>query len=65
MWKENKFDTAIGYFWGASVFIGVLVGVILGFGDTNWLEASLIGLCTFLITGLVISGIITLVKTNK
>lgn len=61
----NKFDTAIGYFWGAALFVGALVAVVMGFagnGGSDWVQAGLTGGLVFLITGLVLSGIITLFK---
>lgn len=61
----NKFDTAIGYFWAASLFIGALVAVIMGFAGnmgSDWVQAAITGFCVFLILGLVFSGIITLFK---
>ena len=64
---KNKFDEAIGLFWGASLFIGVLVGVTVGFKGnlrSDWGEAVLIGSCVFFIMGLISQGVITLMKKN-
>ena len=61
----NKYEEAKGLFWGASLFVGVLVAVIMGFAGnmhSDWLFAGLVGLCAFLICGLVAQGILTLVK---
>ena len=65
---KNKFNEAVGLFWGASLFIGALVGIIIGFngnGHSDWMRAGLIGACVFLIAGLIFHGIITLVKKEK
>lgn len=59
---NNKYSEAIGVFWGASVFIGILSAVIIGINIQNWLLSGIIGLCIFLILGLSIQGIITLIK---
>jgi len=68
-WKQfNKFDEAAGLFWGASLFIGGLTAVILGFrgnGHSDWLFSALVGFFTFLICGLVSQGILTLVKKDR
>ncbi|AID44788.1 Hypothetical protein SFBmNL_00880 [Candidatus Arthromitus sp. SFB-mouse-NL] len=61
----NKFDSSIGVFWAASLFVGVLVTVIIGRngnGHSDWLWAILIGVIIFLIIGLTIQGILTLLK---
>lgn len=58
-----KIQSAIGLFWAASLFIGILVGVLIGFkgnGKLNWIFAVLVGTLVFLILGLVIQGILTL-----
>lgn len=58
-----KIQSAIGLFWAASLFIGILVGVLIGFkgnGKLNWIFAILVGTLVFLILGLVIQGILTL-----
>lgn len=65
MEKISKFDTAIGYFWGASLFIGALFSLVYGFKTENWLIAIIVGVGIFLITGLIISGIITLFRKDK
>ena len=60
---RNKFDEVIGLFWGAALFIGALVAVIIGFAGnmrSDWIFAGLVGVCVFLITGLMLQGIITL-----
>ena len=65
---KKKLDEAVGLFWGASLFIGVLVSIIIGFNGnlrSDWIKACLIGGCVFLITGLVFHGIITLIKKDK
>ncbi|BAK56578.1 hypothetical protein SFBM_0808 [Candidatus Arthromitus sp. SFB-mouse-Japan] len=61
----GKVDSSIGAFWGASLFVGVLVTVIIGKngnGRSDWLWAILIGVIVFLIIGLTIQGILTLLK---
>ena len=63
--KTNKFNEVAGLFWGASLFIGVLVAIILGFRGnlrSDWIGAALIGVCVFLIVGLIAQGIVTLAK---
>lgn len=58
-----KIQSAIGLFWAASLFIGILVGVLIGFkgnGKLNWIFAILVGTLVFFILGLVIQGILTL-----
>jgi len=61
----NKFDEAIGLFWGAALFIGALTAVISGFSCNDgfvWLPAVLIGAFTFLSLGLIFQGVLTLIK---
>ena len=61
----NKFDKAIGYFWGASLFIGALVAAIMGFAgnmSSDWVQAIITGFLVFLILGLAFSGVVTLFK---
>jgi hypothetical protein len=63
--KQNKFDEVVGLFWAASLFIGALVCIIIGFKGnlhSDWLQAGLIGGCVFLICGLISQGIVTLNK---
>lgn len=58
-----KIQSAIGLFWAASLFIGILVGVLIGFkgnGKLNWIFGIVVGALVFLILGLVIQGILTL-----
>jgi len=65
---KKKFDEAVGLFWGASLFIGALVSIIIGFNGnmkSDWLQACLIGGFVFLIIGLISHGIITLIKKDK
>ena len=64
---QNKFNEAVGLFWGAVLFIGVLTTVIIGFCDNGfgWLFAGLVGGCVFLISGLVVQGVLALVGKNK
>jgi hypothetical protein len=65
-WKNNKYLEAIGIFWGASLFLGALVAVIIGFTRLNWIFAGITGGLSFLAFGLIIQGIITLLqKTEK
>ena len=65
---KNKFEEAVGLFWGAALFIGALVSVVLGFNGnmrSDWIPSVLIGACVFLIMGLLFHGIIVLVKKDK
>ena len=65
---KNKFDEVVGLFWGASLFMGALVCVIIGFGgngSTDWLKAGLIGACVFLSAGLLLHGLIVLLRKEK
>ncbi|MEG0250861.1 MAG: hypothetical protein RR561_07920 [Peptostreptococcus sp.] len=57
---ENKYNTAIGVFWGASFFLGALISILLLFGGNNWIKSILVGACVFLMVGLSIQGFITL-----
>ena len=63
----KTFDEALGLFWGAAMFIGALVSIIIGFRGKllGWIKAFLIGGCIFLITGLIFQGILTLLKKEK
>jgi F0F1-type ATP synthase assembly protein I len=64
----SKYESAMGIFWALSLFKGFLVGILIAFlGDftQNLLFAVLIGLCTFLILGLLCQGIITLTQKDK
>ena len=61
----NKIDSAIGSFWGASFFIGLLVSIIMGFngnGHSDWVFSIIVGMIVFLCLGLIIQGILTLFK---
>ncbi len=66
----NKYDTAIGLFYAVSLFIGAMVSFILilvnkpGTWQT-WLIPIVIGLLVFLIFGLMIHGIITLLRKDQ
>ena len=63
----NKFEEAKGLFWGASLFIGALTAVIMGFKGnmrSDWLFAILVGGGVFLICGLIAQGVITLLKKD-
>ena len=65
---KNKFDEVVGLFWGASLFIGALVCFIVGFNGnmhTDWIKAGLVGACVFLSVGLILHGIIILLKKDK
>lgn len=62
---NGKYSEAIGAFWGASFFVGLLMTTLIGFNGNNWIMAGVIGLCIFLILGLSIQGIITLARKNE
>jgi hypothetical protein len=59
---ENKYDEAKGVFWGASLFLGALITVLLGFKGDTWLFAGLVGGFTFLIVGLILQGMVALLS---
>ena len=62
---HGKYSEAIGAFWGAAVFIGALTAIVLGFEEICvWLEAVLIGVCVFLIIGLILQGAVTLCRKD-
>lgn len=68
-WTISKYDTAIGLFYAASVFIGGMVSVILLLLNKpttwiSWLIPFVIGLLVFLILGLIMHGIITLIRKD-
>jgi len=66
--KISKFDEATGLFWGAALFFGALVTIIIGFKGnmrSDWLFAILTGGCAFLFCGLVAQGVLTLIKKDK
>ena len=68
-YEMNKYDTAIGLFYAVSLFIGALIGLILGLmlnADTwqGWIVPAIVGLLSFLILGLLSHGIITLVRKD-
>ena len=72
IYEENKimkkYDEAVGLFWGAALFIGAFVCVIIGFNgnmSSDWIKAGLAGVCVFLSTGLISQGIIALIKKDK
>ena len=68
MENKNKYHEAIGLFWGAALFIGVLCAVIIGFRGnlhSDWIFAGFVGLCVFLIAGLILQGLIILLKKNN
>jgi hypothetical protein len=78
---KDKYNKMIGLFWGAALFIGVLVSVIIGFRgnrhldwlravvvgirDSDWLLAVVVGICVFLILGLVAQGLVSLFKKDR
>ena len=64
----SKFEEAKGLFWGASLFIGALIAVIIGFGGnghSDWIFAGIAGGLVFLTCGLISQGILTLLKKEK
>ncbi|QIL46858.1 helix-turn-helix transcriptional regulator [Vagococcus coleopterorum] len=65
----NKYDTAIGLFYGVSLFIGLASsGLMIYFGNFSTVSILLsigTGLVVFLILGLLIHGIITLVRKDQ
>ena len=64
----KKYDEAIGLFWAAALFIGVLVGIIIGFNGNmyiDWIKACLVGVCVFLSIGLIFHGIVALIKKDN
>lgn len=64
---KQKYGAAIGAFWGASLFVGALIAVIIGFsgnGHSDWIFAGIVGILVFLILGLIIQGIITLLSKD-
>jgi len=64
----SKFDEAQGLFWGAALFIGALISLIIGFRGnmkSDWLFAILVGVCVFLAVGLVMQGVVSLFKNNS
>lgn len=63
----NKIDSAIGTFWGAFLFIGILVTILIGRkgnGRSDWFWAVIIGGLVFLIGGLLTQGVLTLFKKS-
>ncbi|HEY4399353.1 MAG TPA: helix-turn-helix transcriptional regulator [Lactobacillaceae bacterium] len=62
----TKYDVAIGVFYGAALFLGVIVTLVLGFYATpahtwaDWGIAALFGGLSFLFIGLLSHGVITL-----
>jgi hypothetical protein len=70
MFKKSNLDEARGAFWGASLFIGAFIAVMIGFngnGHSDWLFAGIAGVLSFLILGLVQQGVISLIagKADK
>ena len=66
--SPDKLSEAKGLFWGASLFVGALVAIIIGFRGnmhSDWLFAVLVGGCAFLVCGLMAQGVLTLVKKDK
>ncbi|MCL2739991.1 MAG: hypothetical protein FWE47_02200 [Oscillospiraceae bacterium] len=60
---KNKFDEAIGLFWGASLFLGVLIAFICyAVISIHIWQAVTIGVLSFLTIGLIAQGILTLCK---
>jgi hypothetical protein len=65
--ETSKVDEAIGLLWGASLFTGILAAALIGFQgnlSSDWIFASIVGLCTFLILGLTLQAILEL-KSKK
>ena len=64
----GKFESAMGAFWGAALFVGALVAVIIGFGGnghSDWIFAGVVGGLVFLACGLITQGVITLLKKGE
>jgi len=68
IWEEkmkNKFEEAIGLFWGASLFFGALVAFIAySLIAIHLWQAVTIGVLSFLFVGLIAQGILTLIKKD-
>lgn len=62
---NNKYNEAMGIFWGASFFLGVLAALITTIKGQIWIVSILIGVCVFLVAGLTVQGIITLIKKES
>jgi hypothetical protein len=66
--KLNKFESAIRMFWRASLFIGILAAVIIGFSGnlkSDWIFAGIVGGLVFFICGFIVQGIIKIQKKNE
>lgn len=62
---KNKYEQSISIFWGASFFLGVLIALLTTIKGYIWIVSILIGTCVFLIAGLTVQGIITLIKKEN
>ena len=65
---KSNFNEATGLFWGAALFIGILVSLVIGFRGnmrSDWLYAILVGSCVFLILGLIAQGLISLFQKDN
>lgn len=62
---KNKYEQSIAIFWGASFFLGILTALLTIAKDQILIVSILIGTCVFLISGLTVQGIITLIKKEN
>lgn len=62
---KNKYEQSIAIFWGASFFLGILTAILTTINGQNWIVSTLVGICIFLVVGLTIQGIITLIKNEN
>lgn len=61
----DKFGEAIGLFWGAALFLAIILVVIMIVSfAVKLLFAVVVGIAAFLFIGLVVQGVITLFKKN-
>lgn len=64
----NKYDMAIGLFYGAAFFLGVGIFFTVGFllmTPMGWAASLFAGGCAFLVLGLLAHAIITLMRKDK
>lgn len=62
---STKYSEALGIFWGASLFAGVFVGLLLYMFQFEILWAILCGGSIFLMFGMMIQGILMLMDKEK
>ncbi|MCL2078572.1 MAG: hypothetical protein FWH17_01870 [Oscillospiraceae bacterium] len=61
---NGKYRKSALLFWGAAFFIGLLVSVVISYNGYHSFEALVIGICVFMAIGLILQGIIMVIRKD-